>query len=187
MAGSASIEAKLHARCFRLLIARSPATRSGSPRSPMGSCAPSGASVLPTSSSPKRPATQSGSSSSSSPVSSASERAASNSRSPQLVATPTNGGWPPSASSQPPDASPRRRKNAAIQPAAHRRPPKRPTPSAQTAPGTRSSSLQSLRNHRRVPIDQAPPVRNGAKSKCVGLTPRIFRSQCQTPEPVEGQ
>ena len=102
---------------------------SGSPRSPMRSCAPSGASVLPTPSSPKRPAAQSGSSSSSSPVSSASARGASNSRSPQPVPTPTNGGWPPPASSQPPDASPRRRKNAAIQPTAHRRPPKdRPHP-----------------------------------------------------------
>ena len=46
-----------------------------------------------------------------------------------LSLTPTNGGWPPPASSQPPDASPRRRKNAAIQPTAHRRPPKdRPHP-----------------------------------------------------------
>jgi hypothetical protein len=58
----------------------------------MRSCAPSGASVLPTPSSPKRPAAQSGSSSSSSQVSSGSARGASNSRSPQPVPTPTNGG-----------------------------------------------------------------------------------------------
>ena len=105
---------------------------SGSPRSPMRSCALSGASVLP-STSPKRPAAQSGSSSSSSPVSSASARGASNSRSPQPVPTPTNGGWPPPASSQPPDASPRRRKKRGNP--THHPPetPKRPTPSAQTA------------------------------------------------------
>ena len=102
---------------------------SGSPRSPMRSSALSGASVLPTPSSPKRLAAQSGSSSSSSQVSSGSARGALNSRSPQPVPTPTNGGWPPPASSQPPDASPRRRKNAAIQPTTHRRSPKdRPHP-----------------------------------------------------------
>ena len=92
-----------------------------------------------------------GSSSSSSPVSSASARGVSNSRSPQPVPTPTNGGWPPLASSQPPDASPQRRKNAAIQPTTHRSPPKDRPPSAQTAPGTRSSSPRPLPNLVRSP------------------------------------
>ena len=103
---------------------------------------------------------QSGSSSSSSPASSASARDASNSRSPRLVPTPTNGAWPQPASSQPPDASPRRRKKRGNP--THHPPetPKRPTPSAQTAPGTRSSSPRPLRNHRRVAKDQAPPMRN---------------------------
>ena len=133
---------------------------SGSPRSPMRSCAPSGASVLPTPSSPKRPAAQSGSSSSSSLVSSGSARGASNSRSPQPVPMPTNGGWPPPASSQPPDASPRRRKNAAIQPTTHRRPPKdRPHP-RKPRQGCARPHYSPLRNHCRVAKDQAPPMRN---------------------------
>jgi hypothetical protein len=121
---------------------------------------PPGASVLPTPSSPKRPAARSGSSSSSSQVSSGSARGASNSRLPQPVPTPTNGGWPPPASSQPPDASPRRRKKRGNPTHSPPETPKRPTPSAQTAPGTRSSSPRPLRNHRRVAKDQAPPMRN---------------------------
>ena len=83
---------------------------SGSPRSPMRSCALSGHRPCP------HPVRRSdlrhnpAQAPRSSPVPSASARGASNSRSPQPVPTPTNGGWPPPASSQPPDASPRRRK-----------------------------------------------------------------------------
>jgi hypothetical protein len=92
-------------------------------------------------------------------VSCGSARGASNSRSPQPVLTPTDGGWPPPASSQPLDASPRRRQTRQSNPPPTGD-PKRPIPSAQTAPGTRSFSLQSLRNHRRVAKTQAPPMRN---------------------------
>ena len=132
---------------------------SGSPRSPMRSCALSGASVLPTPSSPKRPAARSGSSSSSSLVSSASARGASNSRSPQPVPTPTNGGWPPPASSQPPDASPRRRKTRQSN-------PQRTGDPQKTHPIRANRARDALvlatgtRNHRPVANDQIPHMRN---------------------------
>ena len=122
-----------------------------------------GASVLPTPSSPKRPAAQSGSSSSSSPVSSASARAhqirarLSLSLRRRMAARRR----PPRHNRRRVAATPKKRGNPTHSPPET---PKRPTPSAQTAPGCARPHY----SHCAIIVgreNQAPPIENPSEQR----------------------